>query len=391
MPRKILLALLLTVVLALEIGVFWLQSRTPATSSPRPAALQAIRAEVSTGGVRFQGEGWFRVSLFTPAGPLVEEGEGEVFIPYRRAGLIPYRLEAGSASLEGTLRRRPGPATTPLRPKVGARAVRIDTPRQPSLVLHPLDAQLNVAEEPVRMKVFYPDGSQREWVLPVVHQLAWSYFPPGSRKGILKVVVQSGAARGERAEVDVLPGRIRSGALVLLQPEAATSGRDRWVLEVQGLRDEKGNLASDGLAVSLIGGALENLFLTRSAPQSRLPLSLPLPDRVGSYPLRAWSEGWVSNEATLRARPAVQVAHLPLYWSGNQLHIGPVVDDLGALPDDGTPMRLRVVDPAGRLLLEERILLASGQALWTPPPLTRPFWLEVELAGQRARLEVPRP
>ncbi|WP_027877486.1 hypothetical protein [Meiothermus cerbereus] len=391
MPRKILLVLLLSAVLALEVALFWQQSRTPAAPPPRPAALHAIRAEVSPAGVRFRGEGWFRVRLFTPAGPLVSEGEGEVFIPYRRAGLIPYRLEVGGASLEGTLRRRPGPAVTPLQPKVGARAVRLDAPRQPSLVLHPLDAQLNVAEEPVRMKVFYPDGGQREWVLPVVRQLAWSYFPPGSRTGILKVVVKSGTARGERAEVDVLPGRIRTGALLPLQPEAATSGRDRWALEVQGLRDEKGNLAPDGLAVSLIGGALEDFFLTRSAPQGRLPLSLPLPDRAGSYPLRAWSEGWMSSEITLRARPAVRVVRLPLRWSGKRLRIGPVVDALGALPDDGTPLRLRVVNPAGRLLLEESVPLVNGQALWTPPPLARPFWLELELAGQRARLEVPRP
>ncbi|MDX2004744.1 MAG: hypothetical protein SFU83_05650 [Meiothermus sp.] len=362
----------------------------PATE-PAPADLDKIRVTPESAGLRFRGTGWFRVYLYTPAGPIVGEGQGEVLVPYRRAGLLTYRLEAGARSKEGELRLESRAPVTPLAPKVGARAVRVGGAKNPSLVIHPLDGAANVSSQPVEVRVYYPDGRTWSRTLPVRHQLAWTYFPSGDKTGVLKVVVQSAGARAERAEVDVLPGRTVAADPAAQKPAADADGRDRWQLTLGGVRDRLGNPALDGLAVSGVGGGPLDVFVTRPANQGRLPLVFPPPSQAGNYAFEFFSEDFRSAPQPLLARPGLRVSRLPLAWEGRVLVIGPVEDARSALPDDGTPARLQLLDRQGRFLLEETVVLENGRARWQPPAFAQPTWVVVELGGRSSRLEVPAP
>lgn len=374
-------------------GVRLPQNNPPSQSAP--AALDKVAISADRDGVKFRGSGWFRVYLYTPAGPLLHEGIDEVVVPYRRTGLLGYRLEAGGHSKEGEIQLKSQPPLSPLYPKVGARAVRVDSPKRPAVVIHPLDEAANVSSQPVEVRVFYPDGSVWSRTLEVRHQLAWSYFPAGKITGVLKVVVQSAEAKAERAEVDVLPGRSVVAKLEAPKAIADADGRDRWSLELLGLRDRLGNPALNGLVVGGVGARAKDgafdLFVARPSQQAQLPLNLLPPDQAGNYALELFSEDFRSAPQPLAARPGLRVRRLPLRWQGRLLQIGPVEDARSALPDDGTPVRLRLLNHQGQLLMEETVALENGQARWKPPTFSQPTWVDIEVGGQISRLKVPLP
>ena len=374
--------------------------------------LRDPRGQALTAGVPW------KAILYTPAGPLIARGltdsgrTSTLSIRHVRAGLLAYRVIVGNDRwrFNGSITRRPGLPITPLDLKVGARAARVVGNRPPALVLHPLDAQQNVSDEPIQVRAERPDFTAFTRRIRVAHLTAWTYIPTGLRTGVLKISASSAGARGERAEVDVQPGPIAGGKLRAYNDSVPADRREWWDVRLEAGRDALGNFALNGTVVDFdaqINAARTRLFATRPTVRATASIDLPPTVTPGRFSLRASSEAYRSNQKTLTARPPVRIDDLSIRWatlrdsSRVTLNIGPLVDRLGALPDDGTPVRLEVLSAnvLGRcdsrtsaVLYEISLPLKEGVLAWELPPLpSGSNCVRVNVAGQRRMLELPEP
>lgn len=234
------------------------QSAPAGTEAPLRADTSSLGLVVSLGlavtvsGADLPGGVPVTVTLFGPAGETVtraatQPGQVTLNIPYARAGLTPYLVQVGPHRFDGRVTLRPGQPVTPLTLKVGARGVRVNRPRPPALVLHPLDAQGNVTDLPVRVLIERPDGVTLRPVVPVRHLTAWTFLPPGRVTGLLRVTAVTGEAAGEVGEVDLLPGPVVRAS--------GPGGAGTDLPRVTDLLDELGNRVVDGEAMLLEGQA----------------------------------------------------------------------------------------------------------------------------------------
>jgi hypothetical protein len=360
----------------------------------------------------------WKAILYTPAGPLIARGLTDsdrtnmLSIRHVRAGVLAYRVIVGDDEwrFNGSVTRHPGLPITPLDLKVGARAARVVGNRPPALVLHPLDAQQNVSNEPILVRAERPDRIAFTRRIRVEHLTAWTYIPTGLRTGVLKISASSAGARGERAEVDVQPGPIAGGKLRIHNDSVPADRREWWDVRLEAGRDALGNFALNGTVVEFsaqINAARTRLFATRPTVRATASIDLPPTVTPGRYWLRASSEGYRSNRKTLTARTPVRIDDLSIRWSSlpdsNRvtLKIGPLVDRLGALPDDGTPVQLEVLSASEGVQCDSRTLavlygislpLKQGVLAWELPPLpSGSGCVRVDVAGQRRVLELPEP
>ncbi|GHF46436.1 hypothetical protein HNQ07_002401 [Deinococcus metalli] len=229
------------------------------------------------------------VTLFTPAGTRRVQGRSgpgsaQLTVSYARAGLTPYRVQVGPRAVTGELRRVPGPPVTPLQLKIGARAVRVTWPRPPALVLHPLDAQGNVAALLVTVRSTRPDGTVVTAHMTPRHLYAWTWLPTGHVPGLMHVVATTGHAAGEVGDVDVLPG-----------PPA----RAQWTAarRVDALADRAGNRVGDGEALSVQGTRDGwNVTLPVTPVNARAALRADVPGGTLT------AEGWATTRTPANSR-----------------------------------------------------------------------------------------
>ena len=364
----------------------------------------------------------WRAILYTPAGPLIARGltnsslTSTLSIRHVRAGLLAYRVIVGDDRwrFNGSVTRQPGLPITPLDLKVGARAARVVGNRPPALVLHPLDAQQNVSDEPILVRAERPDRIAFTRRIRVKHLTAWTYIPTGLRTGVLKISASSAQARGERAEVDVQPGPIAVGTLQADNDSVPADRREWWDVRLEDGRDALGNSALNGTVVEFsaqIDAARTRLFATRPTVRSTASIDLPPTVMPGRYAVQASSEAYRSNQKTLTARPPVTINDLMIRWASVHrtalrdsrrvtLNIGPLVDRLGALPDDGTPVQLEVLAASSgkrcdsrtsAVLYEISLPLKQGLLSWELPPLpSGSSCVRINVAGQRRVLELPK-
>ncbi len=390
---------------------------------------------------------WMAI-LYTPAGPIAargvtRNGASTLSIKHVRAGLLPYRVLIGGAAtpeyrFEGTVSRKPGLPITPLDLKVGARAARVIGNRPPALVLHPLDRLQNVSDQPVLVRAKRPDRGNFRRTIPVKHLTAWTYIPTGLKTGVLKISASSAGATGERAEVDVQPGPVVSGTLKTITASVPADRREWWDLRLENAKDALGNPSLNGTLVEFnswpepLGSAPKTPVLFAARPTVRATASLDLPPTVppGKYPVWASSEAYRSSPDQLTAQPPISVKDIDARWligTSLELAIGPLVDRLGALPDDGTPVKLELLgntpnphvrlsdracgaaDSASRarhasplrgqllgdsspleLLYSVTVPLRQGGVTWQLPPLPLGSrCVRLEVAGQRVMLALP--
>ena len=323
-----------------------------------------------------------RLSLATPAGPYTwlgrtREAKPYFDVPYLRAGTTPYQLTVAGRALEGSFTKLPGEPLAPLNLKLGPRTVRVTGDRLPALVVHPLDAQQNVTRTPLAVTAKYPDASLWRRQIEPDRLVVWTLVPTGERTGRLVVSAVTADKRGEQAEVDLVPGVPESAHLFAVTGSAPASGRDAWEIELSSVRDRLGNRVADGTALSFTGGGVplgetdvRNFFATRPAVQGGLALSLPSTPLAGSYALQLVSGAFGSEPVQLNATrlsPRSLNARL-LPGRPLRLTVGPVLSELSALVDDGTPVSLRLLSGSAPLLTFSEAL-EQGWLTWPLPPL----------------------
>lgn len=383
----------------------WLNREVPKVVLSQPSATPTVEVSVGADIVFFEVSSVpplpsglpVRLTLATPAGPVVTEtlttDEAlRLELPYVRAGRTPYRLSVGEHVLEGVFDKAPGPPVTPLTLAIGARAARVTGDHDPALVIHPLDAQQNVSALPVVVTALYPDGERWQRSTNVEYLLAWTFIPTGQQVGTLKVSAVSSGARGQRGEVDLLPGDVTSATFAAPTDTALASGRDVWRLELAGATDANGNRALDGAAATFVGGGGErDFYLTRPLIQGAQPLVLLSLPEAGAYELAALAGEYRSEVVPLSATP-LDVAELPLGWrtlTPLVLELGPVLDTSGALVDDGTLVHLtlqRLGEPAARFSEP----LQDGRLHWQVPPLPDGAErLNIQIGNRRDTLDLP--
>jgi hypothetical protein len=342
----------------------------------------------------------WRVTLFTPSGPVVASAltkpNSNLVLKYRRAGLTPYLVSGGQFSFKGELTRQPGLPITPLQLEIGARAARVDTRRPPAIVIHPLDAQGNVSLLPVTLQIERPDQNRSVKNLSVKHLLAWAWLSTGSRTGILHASARSFKARGERGEVDVLPGVVVNGKLQLEQSSITVNPRDVWKIHFVNAADALGNTALNGSALEFEIRLLQSdlsLFGTRATVRGTADLTVGalVP---GDYRLNARVDGLQGTTEAIHATPAIPLSRLPVRFEPKprpQIFVGPLIDAQGALLDDGTPIEIDFRSTTASLYTVSLVCM-NGKLEYFFPPLPKSLkFVVVSAAGRSSRLELRKP
>jgi hypothetical protein len=407
-----LVVIVLMLLIAIPLFKSLLTTSSPSvTTTPLLEKAPKLETKLEAGTVRFtlrnaetkpfpSGLEW-RAVLFTPAGPVEAHGmtknsdRATLEVPQVRAGLITYRVEIAGHRLNGRLERLAGSPVTPLRLKVGARSVRVVGNRRPALVLHPLDRDGNVSSEPVTVRVRRPDGRDWRKRIAVKHLTAWAVLPPGTRTGSMQVSAASGEARGERAEVDVVPGPVAGVRFEVSPKNVPADQREHWLVRVDGARDALGNPALDGTVTEFgteFGSSGDwHLFATRPIVRAGAQLEVPPVVSPGAYSLEARSDGMKVPAVRVRAETPSLASTVPLrFEAGNKARVvvGPVQDRFGALLDNGTPVTLEVW--SDRLEYSVTEPLDAGKLVWIPPPLPKTVRsVRVQVAGQTFTLPIP--
>lgn len=336
-----------------------------------------------------------QVTLSTPAGPLVKtfqlEGAADLKIPYVRAGLLPYLIEAGGKRFKGQTSRTAGNPITPLSLNVGARAARVVGDRPPAVVVHPLDRDLNVADVPVQIQTEKPNGERWKTTLKVKHLLAWGYLPEpnGGKTGKMQVSAVALQARTESAVVDLQPGFTRTGTLTNPVNRVALGTQTVWRLQALGLMDQEGNPILDGTAVHVRGsGEGWRFFSTQPSVMGEMPLNLLPTLKPGFYQFQITTDHLKSRAVKLEA---VQIKVLGNITLSEQkvLRVGPLLTPLGALLDDGTPVLIEMLSSSGTVLQEIRTVLQNGFLRMELPLLPQgTLLIRVSVAGLEKSFEV---
>lgn len=312
----------------------------------------------------------WRVWLSTNAGAVVGRATTtgqRLLVPWTRAGLIHYQVDVGSHQIHGQIRRLPSKAITPLKLNIGARAVRVNANRVPALVLHPIDQQGNVSNDPIQVQINRPDGTLLQRQIKVKHLLAWTWLPSGTKTGLLKVQVNTQEARGERGEVDVLPN-LTAEAQFQVQARTATSDRERLLLSLTNAKDQFGNPILNGTSVEFFAqNSIWALFSTRTLVRQSAEVKLPIPEQ-GIFQSTGLIDNWKSQQKTIKAEPNIRPSSIPIQLNNQILEVGAVIDQQGALLDDGTPVQIEIplLDNSTYSI---RLPLENGRLQWQLPPL----------------------
>jgi hypothetical protein len=331
-----------------------------------------------------------RLWLETPAGLQVQDTTTKagstqaVFFPYRRAGVGLYSVKLAEFQAQGQFTRNSLAAVNPLELHVGARAVRLDTRRPPALVLHPVDINGNVSQEPITVTTQNPGGQRRQTQIRSQHLVAWTWLPVGQQTGVLLVSAQTSRAFGERAEVDLLAGAAQSGQMRVQNSSSGNPSRDPVTLRLENVRDQFGNPAVEGSATefssrsSLAGW---NLFAIRPLVQSVASLRLPWQTTATVSTAQAQSEGLRSP-----AKPVVLALPSWRIWKNQGfVYSNRILDQIGATFDDGTALEIEVQTKSE--VLQFRARLENGRLIWKIPPIQAIQNIKVKFLGQERVLQ----
>lgn len=278
-------------------------------------------------------------------------------------------------------------------------------PPQDDLRLTPLptltlqSGRLRVTGEgPLRVTCDTPAG-------PVVHTLARAGqvpVPPGalaceaSRPGHAEgrvtvaltpsptAVSTTPSMTQNRAEPDVSAAR---GTLRVTPGTLRLGQREVWTVTAD-LRGPDGRVAPDGTPVTLSAASgAERLSAVRLTVNGVARWQLT-PGAPGPFTFTARSGNWQGRAAAVAAT-GVLGGRPRAVFTGQVLTLGPLRWQDGALPDDGTPVRLRALTRAGTVVWSADVTVAAGQVRAKVPRVRGAVTLSAELAGSEVRFAWP--
>ena len=410
--RKRLLLACLGLELMLLVAVLAFRQFSPGeqllAASSLPSVKPDLSIDITDDGITFRltpNRGSFasgstaRLLLSTVAGPYLSHhplsSEGSSFsVPYLRAGKTPYHLELDGHSFEGILERVPGPAVTPLEPILTAKSVRVTREESPAVIIQPLDKNQNVTTSSVKLRVVNPDKQIAETQLSVEALYSWTYLPKSRDAGTQYVIAETQSARGERAELDLLPGEVARSDFQAVVHSAPASGRDTWHLRLAFPRDRLVNRISEGSSILFYGGGSGiDFFATRPLNQGESNLILPSYPQAGQFAIRSQSGSYLSDsvELTALALSASEISYRWLSLEPLRLELGPVIDQYGAIPDTGSEVRIDILDADNAVISQLNSPLSDGKASIVFPPLPQSARsLEFRMAGELIHLDLPK-
>jgi hypothetical protein len=212
----------------------------------------------------------------------------------------------------------------------------------------------------------------------------------------LRVSASSLEARGERGEVDVLPGLVASADIRLDQSKISLNPRDVWKIHFANATDVLGNTSLNGsvteFQIRLLNSSL-SLFGTRATVRgtSDLTVGALVP---GNYRLNARADTLQRSTTDVHALPAISLKGLPVRFASKpkpQIFVGPLIDAQNALLDDGTPIQLDFRSDTASLYTIG-LVSTNGRLKYFLPPLPKALkFVVVSAAGLWARLELGKP
>ncbi len=275
-------------------------------------------------------------------------------------------------------------------------------PPQDDLRLTPLptltlqSGRLRVTGEgPLRVACDTPAG-------PVVHTLARPGQVPVPPGALACEASRPGHAEG-RVTVALTPTPTPStppSAPTPLPPIPAARGtlrvtpvtlrlgqREVWTVTAD-LRGPDGRVAPDGTPVTLSAASgAERLSAVRLTVNGVARWQLT-PGAPGPFTFTARSGDW-QGRATAVAATGVLGGRPRAVFTGQVLTLGPLRWQDGALPDDGTPVRLRALTRAGTVVWSADVTVAAGQVRAKVPRVRGAVTLSAELAGSEVRFAWP--
>ena len=321
-----------------------------------------------------------------------DDGGSVLAVPYARAGLSPYTLYLGDEVAFGELNISPSPPISPLTTEVAGRSLQVTNVSQAAVYLSPLDIHGNVSDEPIDIELRYPNYTSWSSRVEMENLVGWTLVPHGEELGKIAVSVKSDEAFGERTEIYVFAGPLEQGNIYALHPQIEANPRDAWHLVAPQLQDRYDNPINDGTVFELYA-EFGNIRITGTgiASSGRAQIDLPPIPETGEMALRLQSSHYRSEDVTLAVTAFTEQLHVA-WLDDNTIRIGPILDSLGAYPDNGALVSLRLLNNEEQEIFIDEAALIGGVTQWDIPPLgprLRPSELEVSFGGLRTRTSIP--
>lgn len=183
-----------------------------------------------------------------------------------------------------------------------------------------------------------------------------------------------------RAPQVTAPGAPVTGGTLRVTPDLIRLGeREVWTVTAD-LRRAGSRPPPDGTPVTLTGAGGGERFSAIRLTVSGVVRWQLTPTTAGRFTFTAASGTWTAR-ATASARSGLLGGRPRAVFTGRQLTLGPLRWADGALPDDGTPVRLRAVSRAGHTVWSAVVPVAAGQVQADVPRVPDAVTLRAELAG----------
>lgn len=178
-----------------------------------------------------------------------------------------------------------------------------------------------------------------------------------------------------------------SGTLRVTPGEIGLGEREVWTVTAE-LSAPGGRPAPDGTPVLLQATAgTERLSAVRLTVSGVARWQLT-PATPGQFTFTAQSGDWQAR-ARASARSGLLGGRPRAVFTGRVLTLGPLRWKDGAMPDDGTPVRLRALSRAGTVVWTADVTVAAGQVRAEVPRLPGAVTLRAELAGSEVSFAWP--
>jgi hypothetical protein len=306
-----------------------------------------------------------------------------------RAGAWTLHARSGKRRGHGELQLRPGPAAAPLVPLVGARSIPADAVSWAMVVAVPQDMRGNpvASGTDVQLSASRPDGRLEQGQAQVAFGVVWWRLYAGTRAGLTRIALRSGAAHGPE-------GELREVAGWPLPPRSATSpatlpadGLSLTTLRSGPMADRFGNPLPDGTRVTfaLRGPGAQRALLPALTVDGFAEALHEAPQRPGRSTVRAavHDVGGVPASIDFTAGPAVGRFPLWLERDGDdrRLVAGPLIGTLGQDAPEGTLVRFLLRGP-GEQVVESEVASVGGRAtLRLPEALAAGRWIATATTG----------